>query len=202
MLLVVHPEHPQPRKIDKVVDLIQAGGIVAYPTDTGYGFGCDPFQRKSVQRMFQLLNLSEKKLAALLCSDFKQVARYGYINDSCYRIARRIFPGPYTLILKATKEVPRPLHGKRKEVGIRVPNHPITLAILEALDGPILNLTARDHHGEYLDDPHEIESIYRKHLGAVIDGDLVVESPSTVVDLTGHEPEIIRVGQGDPSIFE
>lgn len=202
MLLVIHPEHPAPRKISKVADLLRRGEIIAYPTDTGYGLGCDPFQRKTVERMFRILNLPDKKRASLLCSDFKQIAKYGYISDTAYRTARRIFPGPYTLILQATKAIPRPLHGKRKEVGIRVPDSPIVLAILEELGAPLLNVTVRDTHGEYMDDPHEIEATYRKHIGAVIDADLVAENPSTVVDLTSDYPEVIRVGQGDPSIFQ
>jgi tRNA threonylcarbamoyl adenosine modification protein (Sua5/YciO/YrdC/YwlC family) len=201
MLLSIHPQHPQPRKIEKVIEIVSKGDIIAYPTDTGYGIGCDPFNRKTVERLFRLLSIPENKLASLLCADFKQLARYGYIGDMAYRVARRIFPGPYTLILQATKEVPRPLHGKRKEVGIRVPDHPITLAILQLLGGPILNLTARDLEGCYIDDPLEIERIYRHQIGAIIDGDLIPENPSTVVDLTGPEPDIIRVGQGSPDIF-
>lgn len=201
MLLVIHPEHPEPRKIEHAASLIRDGHILAYPTDTGYGFGCDPFQRKAVERMFWMLSLPDNKLASFLCADFKQLAQYGYISDHVYRVARRIFPGPYTLILEATKEIPKTLRGKRKEVGIRVPNHPIPLALITALEVPLLNVSARDLQGDYLDDPHQIDEIYRKQLGAVIDGDLLPENPSTVIDLTGDSPQVIRVGQGDPDVF-
>lgn len=201
MLLVLNPEHPQPRKLQKAAELLRQGEILVYPTDTGYGIGCDPFQRKVVERMFRLLSRPTSKPAALLCSDFKQVAIYGHISDSAYRVGRRIFPGPYTLILKATKQIPRPLQGKRKEVGIRVPNHAVTLQLIEAFENPILNLTVTDGQGNYLDDPREVEDLWGKQLGAVIDCDLIPEDPSTVVDLTGREPEILRVGQGDPEVF-
>ncbi len=201
MLLIMEEKHPQPRKVKKIVEAIQRGEIVAYPTDTGYGIGCDPYKAKTVEKMFKALNIPEKKLASLLCANFKQLAKLGYISDWAYRIAKRIFPGPYTLILEATKEVPRTLRGKRKEVGIRVPNHPVILAILEELGGPILNLTARSPQGEYLEDPREIERIYRKQIAIVADCGLIPENPSTVVDLTGDEPIIIREGQGDPELF-
>lgn len=201
MLLALNPHHPQPRKLQKAVDLIRAGEIVVYPTDTGYGMGCDPFQLKTVERMFRLLNRPKNKPAALLCSSFKQVAQYCVIGDSAYRTARRIFPGPYTLILRATKQVPRPLQGKRKEVGIRVPDHNVILHLLELHDGPLLNLSVVDSEGVYLDDPIEIEQRWGKHLGCVIDADLIPEDPSTVVDWTGREAEVLRVGQGDPEIF-
>ncbi|TNE48244.1 MAG: threonylcarbamoyl-AMP synthase [Deltaproteobacteria bacterium] len=201
MLLSVHPEYPQMRKIVRAAQYLKDGEIVAYPTDTGYGLGCDPFQRKTVERMFRLLNLPDTKYASLLCKDFKQMAVYGYISDYVYRKARKVFPGPYTLIVEATKAIPKPLRGKRREVGIRVPNNNVTLALIEELEGPILNVTARDFQGEYMDDPHVIESVYRKSLGAVVDCDLIPESSSTVMDLTGEFPEVVRLGQGDPDIF-
>ena len=201
MLLALNPNHPQPRKLQKAIDLLKAGQIIVYPTDTGYGMGCDPFQIKTVERMFKLLNRPKSKPAALLCSSFKQVAQYCVISDSAYRVARRIFPGPYTLILKATKQVPRPLQGKRKQVGIRVPDHNVILRLLEMLESPLLNLSVVDSEGNYFDDPIEIDKTWGKHLGAVIDADLIPENPSTVVDWTGQEAEILRVGQGDPEIF-
>ncbi len=201
MLLLMNIDHPQPRKIAKAAELIRAGEILCYPTDTGYGLGCDPHQLKTVEKLFRMGNRSKEKPASLLCSNFKQIAQYAYIDDTSFRVAKRVLPGPYTLILKATKVVARRLHGKRKEVGIRYPNHPVVLALIEELGTPILNITARAPDGHYLDDPHEIDRIWGKQLGAVIGGDLLPKSPSTVIDLTGDEPEILRVGQGDPDVF-
>jgi len=201
MLLVFNDHHPQPRKIQKVADLIRQGNLICYPTDTGYGIGCDPFQRKTVEKLFRLSGRPKNKPASLLVANFKQMAQYGYINDRAYRVAKRVIPGPYTLILKATKQVPRPLHGKRREVGVRVPDHPVILALLEELEEPLLNVTASNFDREYLDDPHEIDDIWGKQLGAVIDSGIIQENPSTVIDFSSGEPEVLRVGQGDPDVF-
>lgn len=202
MLLVIDPGYPQPRKLQKAVDLLKAGMLVCYPTDTGYGIGCDPHQHRAVEALVGLWPFrSEKKPGSLLACDFKQISRYCYIGDQAFRVAKRTMPGPYTLILEATKEVPRTLHGKRKEVGIRIPDHPIALGLLELMGSPILNITAQDHRGEYLDDPHAIDSIFEGKLAAVIDCDIVPENPSTVIDLTGPQPEVLRVGAGDPDVF-
>jgi len=129
------------------------------------------------------------------------VAPYAHISDAAYRTARRALPGPYTLILKATKQVPRPLRGKRKEVGIRVPDHQVVLQLVETLGLPLLNVTVHDTFGEYIDDPHEIDRMWGKQLGAVIDAELLPEAPSTVIDFTGRYPELLREGEGDPDLF-
>jgi tRNA threonylcarbamoyl adenosine modification protein (Sua5/YciO/YrdC/YwlC family) len=187
--------------LKRAAEILAKGGLLCYPTETGYGIGCDMYQRKTVERLFRLTNRPKNKPASLLCKDFKQVSQFGYINNVYFRIARRIFPGPYTLVLEATKEVPRHLHGKRREVGIRVPSNPVIMGILEEMENPIMNVAARTFEGEYIDDPHVIEHVWRNELGAVIDCDLLQEDPSTVVDLTGDVAEILREGQGDPNVF-
>lgn len=201
MRLMLNVDHPQPHKIAKAVDLLRAGELLCYPTDTGYGIGCDPHQPKAVERLFRLYNRPKNKRASLLCNDFKQISKYAYVDDQTFRAAKRALPGPYTLILKATKMVSKALHGKRKEVGIRVPDHPVVLALVDAFGAPILNVTARDFSKNYLDDPYDIEDILGAHLGAVIDCEILPEAPSTVVDFTQPEPEVLRVGQGDPDAF-
>jgi tRNA threonylcarbamoyl adenosine modification protein (Sua5/YciO/YrdC/YwlC family) len=201
MLLSFDDRHPQPRKIQRIVELLRDGEIISYPTDTGYGLGCDMNQKKAVEKLFLITQRPKNKPGALLAKEFKQVSEYCYIGDVAYRVARRVLPGPYTLILEASKAVPRHLQGKRKEVGIRIPDHPIILAVLEDFGTPLLNVTANDHLGQYLDDPLLIEQRYGKHLGAVVDAGLIPENPSTIVDLTGSIPEVLRLGVGDPEVF-
>ncbi len=201
MLLVLNEHHPQPRKLQRAMEILQEGEILCYPTDTGYGLGCDMNQRKAVEKLYRITNRPKNKPGALLASSFKQVSQYCYIGDIAYRVAKRVLPGPYTLILQATKEVPRHLQGKRKEVGIRIPDHPVILGILELMGTPLLNVTANDLSGQYIDDPREIEDLYGKLIGAVIDAEILPENPSTIVDLTTATPEVLRLGVGDPGVF-
>lgn len=201
MLLVLNIDHPQPHKIAKAAELIRKGEILCYPTDTGYGLGCDPHQLKSVERLFRMRNRPKKKPASLLFADFKQLAQYAHIGNQGFRAAKHALPGPYTLILQAGKQVARKLHGKRREVGARMPDHPVVIALLEHLGMPLLNVTARDSLGSYLGDPHDIERMLGKQLGAVIDGGIIPENPSTVIDMTSETAEVLRVGQGDPDAF-
>ncbi|MEM1008990.1 MAG: L-threonylcarbamoyladenylate synthase [Myxococcota bacterium] len=201
MRLTLHPEYPQPRKLEQVVDFIRRGEVVAYPTDTGYALGCDMNQRKAVEHLFRFTQRPKNKPGTLLSANFKQVSQFCYISDHAYRVVRRVLPGPYTLILEATKAVPRHLRGKRKEVGIRIPDNPVALALLEQWGSPFLNVTAYNFSEQYLDDPLDIERFYGKQLGCIVDVDLVTEKPSTIVDLTQNPPEVLREGTGDPEVF-
>ena len=195
------PNIPSPAKSKRPRNCSEQAKFFVIPRTQDTVWGCDPHQPKAVTQLFRMINRPKNKPASLLCNSFKQVAQYGYIDDQSYRAAKRALPGPYTLILKASKLVARSLHGKQKEVGIRYPDHSVVLALIEALQSPLLNVSARDPNENYLDDPREIEQIWGRHLAAVIDCDLLPESPSTMIDLTQDFPEVLRVGQGDPDAF-
>ncbi len=196
MRVPVHPDHPEPRKIARAVEALRRGGVIAYPTDTVYGLGCDIMQKKAVDRVYQIKGMPRDQPLAFMCPDLSDIARYAIVDNQTYRILKRGTPGPFVFILKATREVPRILMMKRKTVGIRVPAHPVPLAILRELGNPIVS-TSASWQGEVLNDPDEIDDRFRG-LDMVLDTGCGGLDASTIVDLTGPEPRITRHGLGDP----
>lgn len=195
-LLPVHPEHPEPRKIQRAVSVIQDGGLVAYPTDVAYGFGCDPTNKGAVDRLHKAKGDSRRdQLFTLLCPDLSQIARYANVDNVTYRLIRRLLPGPYTFILGATREVPKMLLTKQRTVGIRVPGHPVTQALLAAWDKPLLSTTAARPGEEPLIDPTEIRDTFAA-LGLVLDAGAGSIAVTTVVDLSQGAIDIVREGAG------
>lgn len=192
----MNAEHPQPRKISQVADQLEQGAVIAYPTDTVYGFGCDLTNRKAIERIYRLKNMSPKHLLSFVCPDLSQIARYAHVGDVAYRILRRILPGPYTVVLEATREVPKKLLQQRKTVGIRVPDCPIALDLVEAFGRPIISSSVVDGDGESMEDAVEIRERYSRQLDAVLDGGFLMAEPSTVISLVDDEVEIIREGKG------
>lgn len=194
MRLQINPKHPEPRKIAQAVAVLKRGGVIAYPTDTVYGIGCDIHDRKAIERIYQMKPMAKEQLLAFLCPDLSDIARYALVDDRSYRLMRRLVPGPYTFILPATREVPKVLLMKRKTVGIRVPDHPVPLALMRELGGPVIS-TSATRDGETLLYPDEIADQYPQ-LDLVLDAEACGAVSSTVVDLTGAQPEIVRVGAG------
>jgi tRNA threonylcarbamoyl adenosine modification protein (Sua5/YciO/YrdC/YwlC family) len=197
MLLPVNPEHPEPRKIQKAVDILLKGGVIAYPTGTVIGFGCDLFNKKAIEKVHQIKGSKKGKPFSFLCADLSEISRYAIVSDSSYRIMRRLVPGPYTFVLEATREVPRLCQDRRKTVGIRIPEHPVARAILEELGRPIISTSAKRDEDEWMaNDPEEIDKKF-KQLDLVIDAGMGGINPSTVVafDAAG-EMEILRKGLG------
>lgn len=194
MRIAINPNHPEPRKIDQAVTALKRGGVIAYPTDTVYGIGCDIHDKRAVERIYQMKPMAKDHLLAFLCPDLSDIARYAFVDDRAYRIMRRLAPGPYAFILQATKEVPKVLLMKRKTVGIRVPKHPVPQAIMRALGGPIIS-TSATMDGETLIDPAEIDDHFPQ-LDMVLDAEACGAVASTIIDLTGEQPEVIRVGAG------
>ena len=201
-LLEINPYNPQPRLISQVVDVLKKGGVVAYPTDTMYGIGCDIFQQKAVKRVHQIKRRPKHKPFSFMCSDLKNISQYAHVSNTAYRLMKKNLPGPYTFVLPGSKLVPKIMLTKQKTVGIRVPDNPICQAMIEELGNPILTTSAQGEDRERLViDGLDVEDLFGSQVDLIIDGGEVYPEPSTVVSLLGDEPEILREGKGDPALF-
>lgn len=200
---VIHPETPQKRLIQHACEIISKGGVVVYPTDTSYAIGCHIGDKRAVERIRQIRRLDDKHLFTLVCRDLSDLGVYARVNNSVFRQLKSHTPGPFTFVLEATKEVPRRLQlGKRKQIGLRVPDNPILLALLEHLGEPLLNTTLILPDDEYpLTDPYDIRELLEHSVDLIIDGGYCGLEESTVIDLTGDVPELLREGAGDFSDF-
>lgn len=192
----IDPVHPDPRLIRMAVEAVRAGGVIAYPTDTVYGIGCDITQKKAVDRVYELKRMKRDQPLAFICPDLGDLARYAVVDDRTYRLMRRLTPGPYCFILRATREAPRilHLHKKRKQVGIRVPHHEVALALVRELGNPIVS-TSASWEGETLNDPNDVASYY-SGVDVFLDAGWGALEPSTVLDLTSGDVEVKREGAG------
>ncbi|MBN1878634.1 threonylcarbamoyl-AMP synthase [bacterium] len=194
-ILEINPVFPQPRRIQRVVESLQNGGLIAFPTDSTYGIGCNLFDKISVDKLHMIKNRDKRKPFSFLCADLSNLARYANVSTQAYKLIRRLTPGPFTFVLDATRLVPKILRTSRATVGIRVPDYPICNQILLALGNPIISTTAKDYDG-FLADPRQIKDKYGEHLEIIVDGGPIVPGLTTVIDLTGSEPVIIRQGIG------
>jgi tRNA threonylcarbamoyl adenosine modification protein (Sua5/YciO/YrdC/YwlC family) len=200
MLIRIHPDDPSPRLIKQVVECLQDGGLIIYPTDTVYGLGCDVFKQKSVEKIARIRGVELKKHNfSFICSDLSHLSDFTKpIDRSTYKLMRRALPGPFTFILNANTSIPKLFKNKKKTVGIRVPNHNIPRTIVEELGNPILTTSIHDDDAviEYSTDPELIYEKYKNQVDIVIDGGYGNLTPSTVVDCTSSIPEILRQGEG------
>jgi tRNA threonylcarbamoyl adenosine modification protein (Sua5/YciO/YrdC/YwlC family) len=195
MLLAINSQFPEPRKVRRAVDALLAGEVIAYPTDTVYGLGCDITNKKAVDRLYAIKGMDRSRPLAFICPDLSEIARYAVVDNQVYRVLKRFLPGPYCFILEATREVPRMLQTRRKTIGIRVPNHEVTRAVVRELGRPVISTTAQRAGAEPHVDPNEIDDDFHG-LGLVLDGGAGGCIPTTVVDLTVQPPEIVREGAG------
>ena len=179
----------------RVADIIREGGLVVYPTDTIYGLGCDMMQKKSVERVYQMKGKDRKHPLSFICPDLKNIARYAVVSNIAYRLMKRILPGAYTIILPASREVPRLMISKSLTVGIRVPDHPVTRMLAETLDNPIITTSVPSPENVQFSDPEEIARRL-PFLDAIIDCGLIAPEPSTVIDMTEDVPRLVRLGKG------
>jgi tRNA threonylcarbamoyl adenosine modification protein (Sua5/YciO/YrdC/YwlC family) len=202
MLLKINPINPQQRQIDRVVDIIRKGGIVAYPTDTFYGIGCDIMNKKAIEKIYNIKQRNKNKPFSFICSDLKNISQYAKVSNFAYRNMKRLLPGPYTFVLSGSKLVPKIMLTKRKTAGIRVPNNQIALALASELGYPIISTSATRPDGQIFDDPSLLHEHFIKTIDVVIDGGPVPGFPSSVISLIDDVPEIIRNGAGDIDIFE
>lgn len=199
----IHPENPQSRLIKQSVEIIRAGGLVAYPTDCAYALGCHMGDKAALDRIRVLRQLDKHHNFTLMCRDLSELATYARVDNQTFRLLKGHMPGAYTFILEATAEVPKRLmHPKRKTIGMRVPDNPIALALLEELGEPLMTCSLLlPGDSEPLSDPYDIRQTLEQQLDLVIDGGYCGMEATTVVDLTGETPELIRQGAGDASAF-
>lgn len=197
----VHPDDPQPRLLKQAVQILHAGGIAAIPTDSSYALVCHLDDKAAAERLRRLRAVDERHHLTLLCRDLSELASYARVDNRQYRLLKLATPGPYTFLLEATKEVPRRVsHPSRRTVGLRVPAHPVTQGLLELLGQPLLGTTLiPPDEQEPLNDPHEIRRRFEKQLQAIVDAGACPMQPTTVIDLSGDAPALVRLGRGDPA---
>jgi tRNA threonylcarbamoyl adenosine modification protein (Sua5/YciO/YrdC/YwlC family) len=198
--LKIHPQNPEMRKINRVVDVLRNGGIIIYPTDTIYGIGCDLMSRKAIDRLCKIMDIKPSKLdLSFICTDLSQVSEYvKQIDTPVFKVLKKSLPGPFTFILESSNRVPKILDVSKKTVGIRIPNHNIPIALVEALGNPIITSSVKDEDTivEYTTDPEEIYEDFKNKVDMIIDGGVGGNIPSTVIDCTSHELAVLRQGLG------
>ena len=200
----IHPDNPQARLIKQTCELINKGAVIVYPTDSGYAIGCQMENKKALDQICQIRDIPKDHNFTLMCRDMSELSVYAQVDNAAFRQIKNNTPGPYTFILKATKEVPKRLQNpKRRTIGIRVPNNAIALAILEELGEPLMSTTLILPNAEMAEtDPDEIRDKLEKRLGLIIHGGYLGEQPTTVIDMSEGDATVLRIGSGDPTPFQ
>jgi tRNA threonylcarbamoyl adenosine modification protein (Sua5/YciO/YrdC/YwlC family) len=201
MILQIDPAYPQPRRVEKVAEILRSDGVIIYPTDTVYGLGCDINSKKALEKVRRIKKTDGKRHLTFVFADLKQIADYAQVTDNAYRILRRFLPGPYTFVLKATRLVPRIVLTKRDEVGIRIPNNRICQELVAHMGNPILSSSVRMPDEQLHDDPKEMANVYKGRVDLIVDGGVFLPEPSSIVSLFDDDPVVIRKGKGDVSFF-
>ncbi len=201
VMLSVHPRNPQQRHISRAVEILRDGGVIVYPTDTVYGLGCDITSKHAVERIVRIKGRDPKKPMSFVCSDLTHISRYARVSNFAYRILKRFLPGPYTFILESSREVPKMLLTKQRTVGIRIPDHPVCLALVAELGNPILSTSANPSGEDPLNMPLEIREVLGSQVDLILECGVLPRVPSTVVSLVGDRVEVLRDGVGDASFF-
>ena len=200
----VHPDNPQGRLMKQAAAIISQGGVIVYPTDSGYALGCHIGDKKALERICNIRDITKEHNFTLMCSDLSELSEYTRVDNSAFRLLKNNTPGPYTFIFKGSKEVPkRLLNPKRKTIGIRVPDNNIAQALLAELGEPIMSTTLIMPGAETAEfDPEHIRDILEHQVDLIINGGHLGERPTTVIDFSNDDVEIIRVGEGDPAPFQ
>jgi tRNA threonylcarbamoyl adenosine modification protein (Sua5/YciO/YrdC/YwlC family) len=202
MIVTINPKNPQLRLIRKVVEVLKKGEVIAYPTDTIYGLGCDLFHQEAIRKIHRLKRREGNKPLSFICADLKDISHYAYVSNNAYKTMKRLLPGPYTFVLKATKLVPKIALTRQKTVGIRIPDNRICLNLVRELGNPIISTSVYKPDESLYNEPDEIEDRFGKKLALVIDGGRIVAGHSSIIDFTDEVPTVIRKGKGDTSLFE
>jgi len=195
-IIEVNADHPQPRHVQRAVEILSNGGVIAYPTDTYYGLGCDLGSKKGIEKLYQLKGRDRKKPLSFLCPDLSDVAKYAHVSNFAYRTMKGLTPGAFTFVLEATLLVPEAMMTKQKQVGIRVPDSGLARALAEALGRPIVTTSATNEEGEPLIDAKDIKDALGNRLELILDGGVTLMEPSTVVSLVDDHIEVLRQGKG------
>jgi tRNA threonylcarbamoyl adenosine modification protein (Sua5/YciO/YrdC/YwlC family) len=194
--LEILPEYPHIRYIEQAVQVVENGGLIIYATDTVYGLGCNLFDKRAVAKIYQIKGKKKKATLGIICPDLKDIAKYAHVSTPAYKIMRSLLPGPFTFILEATRFVPKILVEKRKTIGIRVPDNNICHMLLEECGHPLISTSLNLPDIPYLNNPDEIEDTFYHQVDLFLDSGFGGLEPSTVIDLTGPEPEVIREAKG------
>ncbi len=204
MIVKIHLENPEPRLVRKAAEILAAGGIVIYPTDTVYGLGCSVENKNAIEKIYLIKRQRTDKPFSFICSDLTHISEYARVSNAAFKTMKHLIPGPYTFILPAgrMKALPRILVSRRKSVGIRVPNSQVALALVEQLGHPILSTSVTTEDGELLNDPAIIGEHFNNIVDMIIDGGVLTSEPSTILDLTDESPVVVRQGAGDVSMLQ
>jgi tRNA threonylcarbamoyl adenosine modification protein (Sua5/YciO/YrdC/YwlC family) len=202
MLIEINPKNPQPRLIAQAVSILSEGGIIAYPTDTIYGIGCDIMNKKAIEAIYRIKRRDKNNPFSFICADLKHISDYAKVSNYAYKTMKRLLPGPYTFILEGSRLVPKIMLTKRKTAGIRVPDHPICIQLVEGLGNPIISTSANMPEGENFNNASLLHDYFGAQIDLVIDGGPVSGQESSVISLINDEPEVFRKGLGDVSSFE
>lgn len=200
MLVEINPDAPDYPNIQRAKDILKKGGVIVYPTDTLYGLGCDVFCPKAIERIYKI---KRKKAGgfSFICPDLKEIAKYAIVSDYAYKIMKRLLPGPYTFIFKATKMVPKKIVPDKKTVAIRIPDNKICLELVKQLGHPLISTSVNIAKEPHYSDPLEIEQALGEQVDLIIDSGILKNEPSSVIDLSESQPRVIREGKGDTSLF-
>jgi len=203
MLLEMDPYYPASHHVHEVVTLLKRDGVVILPTDTVYALVCDIHSRKAIKRLTKIKGGEKKKLFSIVLGDLSDIGEYaGYVSSFAYRTMKRLLPGPYTFVVEASSVIPKLMMTKRRSIGIRVPDCPIAQTIADKLGRPLVATTLGVAEDEFLSDPMELDRAFGQQVDLVVDGGTIYSDPSSVVDLRGSAPRVIREGQGDVSLFQ
>jgi tRNA threonylcarbamoyl adenosine modification protein (Sua5/YciO/YrdC/YwlC family) len=194
-------DHPHKRLLLHAVNTLKAGGLIVYPTDTIYGLGADLFNKQAMARIFKLKKTSRQKLLSFICPDLAAVSEWAYLPTSAYRVMRRVTPGKYTFILRANKEAPKTLLQKRQTVGVRIPDSAVALGLVRELGRPLLSTSVPQGEEDYYTDPAAIVETYKHDIELILDAGILANLPSTIVDLSGESPYVLREGAGDVNLL-
>jgi tRNA threonylcarbamoyl adenosine modification protein (Sua5/YciO/YrdC/YwlC family) len=198
MIFVINEQNPQPRLINKTVEILNEGGVIVFPTDTVYAYGCDIKDKRAIERIYHLKKMEKHKPLSFIFTSISDINDYARnISDDAYKIMKKAFPGPYTFIFKASKLVPSVVATKQKTVGVRIPDNNIAIEIVKGLGRPLLATSVSNHDGNYILEPKDLEKRYRNEVDLVIDCGPKISSPSTVVDMSEDTFRVIREGKGE-----